>query len=269
VVDRPRAELDGERHSPDLRELVAVEPQGEPGRAAGTEVAASLLDVERPALDEDVSGEGDSSRIGQDVRDQPVDVGVRVGVLRRHRVGAEPRGHAACAAHRLELCELRVVIEAVTTLALERRRAVGDHRLPVSLDDLVEGVRAGRAGRPGRGQDPASRGQKLLVRRSRGAEGELVRTVAGERRVRVAVDEPGDGTEPVPVDLVHVAIDRREAGHRTDCLDEPVAYEDERVLDHLDLAEGRAAEHGAWNGRGCELREIADEEPAHGTNVRS
>ncbi len=240
-----------------------------PASRQATQVAAGLLDVERPALDEDVCGDGDPRRVGQDVRDQPVHVGVRVGVLRWHSVGAEPGRDAACVPDRLELRELGVVIEAVAALALECRRAVREHRVPVPFDDLAKRVRAGRAGRAGRGQDPASRGEKLLVGRSGGAQSELVRTVAGERRVRVAVDEPGDGAEPTTVDLVHVAVDAGETHHGAERLDQPVAHENECVLHDLDLAEGGAAQRCPRSGWRRELREVADEEPAHGASVTS
>ena len=65
--------------------------------AAGEQVATGLLDVERASLDEHVRGDGDPGRVGEHVRDEPVDVRVCVGVLGRHRVRAEPGGHAAAA----------------------------------------------------------------------------------------------------------------------------------------------------------------------------
>ena len=90
-----------------------------------------------------------------------------------------------------------------------------------------------------------------------------MRTVAGEGRVRVAVDEPGDGAEPPTVDLVHVAVDSGRLAHGADRLDQPVAHENECVLHDLDLTERGAAERAPRSGRRRELREVADEEPAH------
>ena len=78
VVDRPRAELDRERDRTRFRELVAVQPQLEPVVARGVEVAASLDRVECTTLEEDIRRLGDGRGLGQDVRDQPVDVLVGV-----------------------------------------------------------------------------------------------------------------------------------------------------------------------------------------------
>src|SRR5207248_5639017 len=52
MVDGARAELDRERYRTELRELVAVEAELEPVRAAGLQVASSLVRVERAAFQE-------------------------------------------------------------------------------------------------------------------------------------------------------------------------------------------------------------------------
>ena len=90
------------------------------------------MDVERAALEEDVGGLRELRRLGQDLREQEVDVRIAVVELGRHRVRAEPRRDAARGADRAQLRELRVVVEAVARLALERRRAVGAHPRPVA-----------------------------------------------------------------------------------------------------------------------------------------
>src|SRR3546814_4237484 len=58
-LDGAGAELDRERDRARLRELVAVQPQGEAVRLAGLEIAARLVDVEGPALEEDVGRLGE------------------------------------------------------------------------------------------------------------------------------------------------------------------------------------------------------------------
>ena len=78
---------------------------------------------------------------------------------------------------------------------------------------------------------------QLLVARAAGAQRELVDAVAAERRVRVAVDEPRDRAEPAAVDLVDVAVERRQVAHPPHRLDRVAVAEDVRVLEHLDLAE--------------------------------
>ena len=229
MVDRARAELDGERDRPHLGELVAVDAQLEPRRTTGDQIPARLLDVERPPLDEHVGGDGDARRLWQHLLDHPVDVRVGIRMLGRNGVRAEPGRHAAGRANGFELGELGVVVEPVAALPLERRRAVREHRVAVANDGLARARPARRAGGAHRREDPAPRGEQLLVRRPRRTERELVRTVAHERRMRVAVDETGDGAEPASVDLLDVAGERREVAHGPHRLDRAVADEDKRV----------------------------------------
>jgi len=77
----------------------------------------------------------------------------------------------------------------------------------------------------------------------------------------VTVDEPRDSTAPAAVDLFHVVLEQRQVAHPPDRLDLPLAAEDERVLEQLDLAEPPSAERRVAAGRRRELREVADEQP--------
>ena len=219
-----------------------MEAEREPGGATREEVATCLLDVERSPLDEDVRGDRDARRVREHLGDQPVDVGIRVGMLGRDSVRAEPGRDAPGGPNRLELRELRVVVEAVPALALEGGGPVGQHRVSMTRDDRLEGVEAGGPRRTGRRQDPAARGEELLVRRTGAPQRELVRAVAGERRVRVAVDEPGDRREPSTVDLLDVAVEPRQVAHAADLLEETVTHQDVRVLDDVDLGRARRRE---------------------------
>src|SRR5947209_15764169 len=90
MVDRPGAELDRQRDCPLLGELITVHPKRQARRTASLEVTASLVDVERPLLEEDVCGDGELRRLGQDFRKRKVEIGVGVRELRWHRMGAEP-----------------------------------------------------------------------------------------------------------------------------------------------------------------------------------
>ena len=58
VVGRRAPELDGELHPGTVAELVGVEPQPEPGGAAGLQHGAALVGVERSALAERVDPTG-------------------------------------------------------------------------------------------------------------------------------------------------------------------------------------------------------------------
>ena len=64
MVDGAGAELDRQRNRARLRELVAVEAEGEAVVTAGFEVAAGLTRVEGAALQEDVGGLGELGRLG-------------------------------------------------------------------------------------------------------------------------------------------------------------------------------------------------------------
>ena len=110
--------------APLSRELVAVEAQREPGVAARLEVAARLRRVERAALEEDVRRLGEPRRFRQHLGEREVEVGVGVVELGRDRVGAEPGRDAAGGADRAERRELRVAVEPVAGLRLERGRPV-------------------------------------------------------------------------------------------------------------------------------------------------
>ncbi len=265
MVDRACAELDGERHRPDLGQLIAVEAEREPGGATREQVAACLLDVERPPLDEDVRGDCDARRVRQHLGNHPIDVGIRVGMLGWDGVRAEPGRHAPGGPNRLELGELGVVVEAVPTLALEGRGPVGQHRGSMTRDDRLERDETRGPRRTGRRQDPAAGCEELLVRRAGAPQRELVRAIAGERRVRVAVDEPGDRREPSAVDLLDVAVERWQVAHAPDLLDEAVTHQDVCILDDLDPAERVAAKRCVIPRRRRELGEVSNDEPTHGS----
>ncbi len=101
---------------------------------------------------------------------------------------------------------------------------------------------------------------QFLVGRARGAQRELLDAVAGEARVRVAVDEPGDGGEPVPVELLDLDAERRETPHLADLDDARPRAEHVRALEHVDEAELGAAQRGSGTRGGRDLGEVADEE---------
>ena len=220
-----------------------------PGVAARLEVPARLGRVEGAALEEHVGRLGELGRLGQHLGEREVEVRVGVAELRRHRVRAEPRRDAARVADRAERRELRVAVEPVARLRLERRRALAEHPPAVPLDRCAQAVLAGRPRRADGREDAAAGGVQLLVARAAGAERELVHAVAAERGVRVAVDEARDRAQAAAVELDDVAVERRQVAHPPDRLDRVAGAEDERVLEHLDLAERRAAERRIGSAR--------------------
>ena len=133
----------------------------------------------------------------------------------------------------------------------------------MAFDDRPEAVLSFRPrGADGR-ENAAAACVQLLVARARGAERELVDTVAAERRVRVAVDEAGNRAQAATVQLTDVAVERRQVAHAADGLDRVARAEDVRVLDQLDLAERRLAQGCVDPGRRGHLHEVADEQPGH------
>jgi hypothetical protein len=99
---------------------------------------------------------------------------------------------------------------------------------------------------------------QLLVRRARGAQRELLDTVAGEARVRVAVDEPRDRTEAAAVQLVDVTVERRQIPHAAYGRDATLLTEHERVLEQDRLAQGSPSQRRRRARRRGELLQVAD-----------
>src|SRR5438309_11701091 len=163
--------LDGERYRALLGVLITVEPQGEASRAAALEIPARLRDVERAALEEDVSGFGESCGLGQHLCQREIEVGVAVAVeLRRHRVRTEPCRHASGAFDSAKRRELSVAIEPVARLRLERRRPVRAHPTAMPLDGLAQALLTCCTGRANGREDAAAAGVQLLVARAAGAQ---------------------------------------------------------------------------------------------------
>ena len=167
-----------------------------PWSRRGFEVAAGLGRVEGAALQEDVGGLGELGRVGEHLREQEVEIRVRVRELRRRRVGAEEGRDAAGSPDRAQRGELRLAVEAVARLPLERRRPGAEHPAAVALDGLAQPLLPRLARRAHGREDPAAGRVQLLVARAAGAKRELLDAVAAERRMRVAVDEAGDRAEP-------------------------------------------------------------------------
>ncbi len=100
---------------------------------------------------------------------------------------------------------------------------------------------------------------ELLVARARGSQCELLDAVAGEARVRVAVDESRDRGQPAPVDLLDVAGERSQLAHLADRDDASVLAEDVGALDHVEEPERLATKGRGAAGRRGDLREVADQ----------
>ena len=263
VVDRARAELDGERDRAPLGELVAVQPQRQAGGFAGLEVAPGLGGVEGAAFEEDVCRVGQRRRLRQHLGDRPVEVRIGVRLLGRHCMGAEPGRRSARVADGAQRRQLGVPVEPVPRLAFPAGRSVSQHPAGVPLDAREQLGLAERTGRGDGREDAASSSVQLLVARAGCTEGELLRPVAAERGMRVAVDQPGDCARPAPVELLELALRHLEVTHAPDRLDRRPVAEHVGVLDHLDRAEVGGPRRQGAGVRRRDLGEIADEQARH------
>ena len=134
---------------------------------------------------------------------------------------AEPRGDPAGSPTTRAAARARIAIEPVARLRLERRgpgcttssRRAGRARGEPHL------VRPRRVARTVDRIPPPARGAPRAPAR---AQRELVDAVAGEARVRVAVDEPGIADSPRPSISSTSPSRRREVRHGTDCGDAAV-----------------------------------------------
>ena len=262
MVDGAGVELDRERDGALLRELVTVHAQSKPRPRAGFEVTTCANGVEGPAFEEHVRCLRHLRRLGQNLGECEVEVGVGIRELGRHGVRPEPGGHAAGRANRIQRRELGVAVEPVTGLRLEGRRPGAQHPAAVLPHPLGECLPARRTGGGNRCHDAAARSVQVLVRRSGGAQGELVDAIAGEASVRVAVHEPGDRTAATPVKLLDVAFDGPEVAHAPNRLDRVAVTEDVRVVEHVGRSELGATQRRLRSRRAGQLGEVADEQAA-------
>ena len=261
MIDGARAQLDRERDRPRLRELIPVEPQREARVPAGFEVPPRLGRVEGAALEEHVACFGEQRRSRQNLVEEEVEIRVGVAELGRHGMRAKPGRDAARCPDCAELCELGVAIEPIARLRLEGRRAMNAHPAAMSLGRCRQLVLARGARRSHGGKDPAACCVQLLIAGAGGAQRELADAISGERRMRVAVDEPWDRGQATAVDLDDITLDRAEVGHPPHRFDRAAMAQDKRVLHDLDRRELWPTQWRFAQPRRGDLREVAHKQP--------
>ena len=122
MIDGARAELDRERDRSELGELIAVQAQREARVHTCFEVPPSLVHSKCAALDEHVGSLRDRRRFGQHLRQGEVHVGGRVVELGRNSVRPQPGWNPAGGSNRAQRRKLRLAVEPIAGLGLERRR---------------------------------------------------------------------------------------------------------------------------------------------------
>jgi len=90
MIHRAGAELDRQRDRALLGELVAVEAKRKTGGTARGQVAASLVDVERAFLEENIRGRRQPRCFRQDLGERKIEIRIGVRELRRHSMGTKP-----------------------------------------------------------------------------------------------------------------------------------------------------------------------------------
>src|SRR5919201_3222619 len=129
------------------------------------------------------------------------------------------------------------MVESVAGFGLERRRSLGEHPPAMTLERFGQAGLARFAHRPNGREDPASRRVELLVGDAARAQVEFLRPVAGEARVRVAIDESGDRRAPATVQLFDVVVETTQFSHGADARHPTVLAENVSVIDDRQLSE--------------------------------
>src|SRR5262245_54936838 len=150
---------------------------------------------------------------------------------------AEPRRHAAGGGNRPQRGKLCLPVEPVARLAFEGRRPGAEHPVAVLLHRVAQVALVPCARRADGRENPAACRMQLLVARAARAQRELLDAVPQKARVRVTVCETRNRTESGSIDLLNLALDRAELGHRAARDDSAVLAQDEGLLDDLDLAQ--------------------------------
>ncbi len=241
-----------------------------PASRHALEVAARLRGVEGAALEEDVGCLGDRRRLGQDLAEREVEVGVGVGELGRHRVRPEIRRRAARLTDRAQGGELRLPVEAVAGLPLPRRRPVLEHPRGVAPNSGAQAVLAER--HASRGRSRGSRRPRRAAPRSprlpRGARTPRrgrrptpdacgSRRGPGSRRARARRAPPPRRRSP-----------RRSRMRPTASMRSP-SQRTKASSSTSTSPSCRPAERAWPRGRRRELREVADEQARHGDVSRA
>ena len=124
---------------------------------------------------------------------------------------------------------------------------------------MLAGLTGGANGR----ENAAVGGVQLLVARPARPQGKLLDTVAGKRRMCVAVDEAGHRAAAAAVDLLDVAAERGQLSHTSDLGDPAVVHDDVCVLEDVGAPEVASAQRRCSTGRRCNLTQVPDEDLRH------
>ena len=200
-----------------------------------------------------------------------------------HGVGTKPGGddvHGSLQAKsvgHLHESELRIQVQAVAGLRLDRRHAMGQHLVrPTSAVGHELALRGGPC-RGHRGEDPATRCQDVEIGRATPAEFQFTFPTTGEQQMRMRIDEAGrdraaPGIQPgKPRERVATAFQRgfdREA--RTDRQDPTVPTGDHRGIRASRVVRGHSPDEpllrpAADTARhGHDLTRPGDQEPGRG-----
>ncbi len=148
----------------------------------------------------------------------------------RNVVATETGRSSAEPPRRAQLPRLGLELEAVARLDLDGGDALGDQRIEARQGGGHQLVLGRRPRRLHRGENAAAGARDLLVAGAGQPQLELVRAIAPEHQVRVAVDQARRHPAPAEIDPLG-RLQRRHVGPRAHPGDAPLARRDRPVLD--------------------------------------
>ena len=241
-----------------MRQLLGVEARDEAVRLARLQRLAGLGHRQGAEVAEGVAplgqrGAGRQHLLHQQI--EVVEIGEEVGAEER-RVDPQrrPLGHGG---DHFEQTDLGGRVEAVARLGFERGGPRRQRRPGPGLGLRHQRFRGGRPGGRHRGHDPAG---LVAVASQPGLM--LGRPVAGERQMRMCIDEPRQHASAAGVELHHVAEPALQPPLRPDPRHLPVLDEHRPALDDPEIERPLPV-------AGHDLRRVAHEQPLGGAHPSS
>src|SRR4051812_27139659 len=215
MIRRKRVDPRRELSTAARGQLIGVELGPQPEGGGGAQNALGLVDPKSRIFDEDVAAARQAfpGNSRDDSLNQQLDVRVSaLAKLWRHHVGTEESGHQTDRLLPSKLAvdpkqlELRFLIHAIPTLAFDGGHAEGKHLFQEAAGAAQQIGFSRTASEPHRGENPAAVSGDLQIGPALNPLHELVGSPAGEREMRVAVDQPRNDQAAVGVDLLRGAI---------------------------------------------------------------
>ena len=256
VVGGGGANRGGQRRRAGVGQLLGVEPEPHAVRRRGHENPTGLIDVERPAVAEDVAEAGERGARREHLLDDEIDIGGRVGPSvgdMRQKRGDHVDRRPVAGRHRcLEDADLLGHRQAVARLGFDGGGTGPQHPLQPGGGGLDQGIGRRGTGRGDRGMDSASCRQDVLIAVAAEPPGELPGPLPSEHQMGVGIHEPGKHRSPGSAHHLAFALPGREVG-MAPCPDDPPVGDD-----HCGIADQPEISARTWVGD--QLADVGDQE---------